>query len=91
MFLVLDVSEQETNSFVITRQTELEEIAALLDQLHRAERLGQGVGTLEPILQSVHIVYQVRESHGARPLLEDQIAAETLLFHLVEGDLANLA
>jgi len=91
VFLVLDVSEQETNSFVISRQTELEEIAALLDQLHRAERLGQGVGTLEPILQSVHIVYQVRESHGARPLLEDQITAETLLFHLVEGDLANLA
>jgi len=46
VFLVFNITKEETDRFIVASKLELKEIAALLDQFYLTERLGQSMRTL---------------------------------------------
>lgn len=53
LLLLLDGSEEETNSFVLSWQTKLEEVTALLKKLHLFKHAAHGSDELETIGLSI--------------------------------------
>lgn len=88
---MFDDAEEVADGLVVAGHTELEEVAALLDQFHLRETLRQEQRAREPVLHRVNIIDEVDDSDcvgldsGARQRLKLEIRADTAFLNLLKN------